>query len=244
MGVDYEQMRYQVAGINHMAWFLDLSLNGVDLYPRLENCLEEPETVKKDPVRFEIFKQFGRFVTESSRHMAEYVPYFMRSDVEVERLDIPVSWLEKVEKFRQARAIRNQKMTTDPSIEIRRSNEYAARIIHAIETDTPAYIYGNVLNTGLVSNLPNGCCVEVPCLVNRAGLQPCYIGDLPPQCAALCRTNVNTQELTVRAILEKNRDYIYHAAMLDPNTSAQMTLPQIRTTMDQLLDAQKHLIEV
>jgi alpha-galactosidase len=247
MDVNYEQMRYRVAGINHMAWFLDLSLDGKDLYPRLNACLENPEIVKRDAVRFEILKYFGRFVTESSRHMAEYVPYFMQDLGEMERLDIPNRTASSFANQHKQRAERMEKARQEAEtapIEVHRSHEYAATIIHAMETDTPAYIYGNLLNTGLVTNLPDGCCVEVPCLVNRAGLQPCYVGALPPQCASLCQTNINMQGLTVRAILDEKREYAYHAAMLDPNTVAQLTLPQIRTTIDRLLDAQQELMPV
>ena len=147
---------------------------------------------------------------------------------------------------RQARRERllsqaRQQLAAGP-LEVRRSTEYAARIIHAIETDTPCCVYGTVWNTGLISNLPNGCCVEVPCLARGAGIQPCYVGALLPQCAALCQTNVSMQALTVRAILERRREHVYHAAMLAPNTAAQLTLPQIRETLDRLLDAQVWLV--
>lgn len=245
VGVDYATLRYRVAGINHMAWFLELSQGNEDLYPRLRACLDQSEIVAKDPVRFEILRHFGYFVTESSTHMAEYVPYFLRHPEEIERLNIRT---RSAENFAQQQSRREQAMAQvqrdmeTASVETVRSNEYAARIIHAIETDTPCCIYGNVRNTGLITNLPDGCCAEVPCLVNRAGLQPCYVGDLPPQCAALCQTNVTMQGLTVRAILERNREHVYHAAMLDPNTSAQLPLPKIRETMDRLIEAQRDLM--
>ena len=245
MGVDYDHMRYRVAGINHMAWFLDLSLGGEDLYPRLNACLDNPDIVKRDPIRFEILKHFGYFVTESSRHMAEYVPYFMRHPDEMERLDVPnrtASTFASQHKRRAERMAQARREAESAPIEMRRSHEYAATIIHAMETDSHACIYGNVLNNGLITNLPDGCCVEVPTLVNRAGLQPCYVGALPPQCAALCQSNVNMQGLTVRAILDEKREYAYHAAMVDPNTASQLTLPQIRTTIDRLLDAQRDLM--
>ena len=245
MGVDYNRLRYRVAGINHMAWFLELSQDGKDLYPRLNACLEDPKIVARDPVRFEILKYFGRFVTESSRHMAEYVPYFMPHPDEMARLNVQNRTGEAFttqHKEREERLARARSEAKSAPVELHRSHEYAATIIHAMETDTPACIYGNVLNTDLITNLPHGCCVEVPCLVNRAGLQPCYVGELPPQCAALCQTNVNMQGLVVRAILERKREYAYHAAMLDPNTAAQLTLPQIRTAIDRLLDAQSDFI--
>ena len=245
MAVDSDRMRYHVAGINHMAWFLELSQDGEDLYPRLNAGLDRPEIVARDPVRFEILKHFGYFVTESSRHMAEYVPYFMAHPDEMARLNLTH---HTAEAFENKQAGREETMAKawreveSAPIGVRRSHEYAATIIHAMETDTPACIYGNVLNTKLIINLPDGCCVEVPCLVNRAGLQPCYVGALPPQCAALCQSNVNMQGLTVRAILDGKREHAYHAAMLDPNTAAQLTLPQIRMTIDRLLDAQGDLM--
>jgi alpha-galactosidase len=245
LDVEYATLRYRVAGINHMAWFLELTQDGQDLYPRLRECLKRPEIVARDPVRFEIMRHFGYFVTESSTHMAEYVPYFLRHPEEVARLGIQP---RSAESFARQQVRREELLSqarqqlTSGSLEVRRSNEYAARIIHAIETDTHGCIYGNVRNTGLISNLPDGCCVEVPCLVSGAGLQPCHVGALPPQCAALCQTNVSMQALTVRAILERKREHVYHAAMLDPNTAAQLTLPQIRETLDRLLDAQAGLV--
>ena len=245
MGVDYDRMRYRVAGINHMAWFLELSVDGEDLYPRLNACLDDPTTVARDPVRFEILKHFGRFVTESSRHMAEYVPYFMPHPEEMKRLDIPNRNAEsfaRQQSNRQERMAQVRKEIESGPIAASRSHEYAAAIIHAMETDTPVCIYGNVLNTGLIPNLPEDSCVETPTLVNRAGLQPCHVGAIPPQCAGLCQTNISMQELVVRAILEEKREHVYHAAMLDPNTSAQLTLPQIRETIDRLLDAQQELM--
>ena len=153
MQVDYERMRYRTAGINHMAWFLDLSLSGEDLYPRLKDCLNNPEIFKKDPVRFEIFKHFGYFVTESSRHMAEYIPYVMPHVEEMERLDQPLRTGEaftKQNETRQSRIERAVEESKSASLELQKSNEYAATIIHAIETDTPTYIYGNVCNLSLI----------------------------------------------------------------------------------------------
>ena len=251
--VDYARLRYRVAGINHMAWFLKLSLDGEDLYPRLKACLDKPDIVARDPIRFEILKHFGYFVTESSTHMSEYVPYFLRYPDEVERLNLRPRVAEKSsteEALSQRRANRENRLAerqrqleTGPAT-IHRSNEYAAAIIHAIETDTTVRINGSVPNTGLITNLLERCSVEVPCLINGAGIHPCYVGALPPQCAALCQGNVNMQGLTVRAILEQKREHVYHAAMLDPNTAAQLTLPQIRETMDRLLEAQSEMMPV
>ena len=252
MEVDYDRMRYHVAGINHMAWFLKLSMDGEDLYPRLKACLENPEVVEKDLVRFEIMKHFNYFVTESSTHMAEYVPYFMRHDEEIERLNILRAYggnkesdektLEQKREEQKERLAERQKQLEERPAEITRSHEFAAAIIHAVETDTALRINSSVKNTGLITNLMEGCSVEVPCLINGSGIHPCYVGALPPQCAALCQGNANMQGLTVRAILEENREYAYHAAMVDPSTAAQMTLPQIREAMDKLIDAQRDMM--
>jgi len=251
MGVDYARMRYHVAGINHLAWFLELSSEGEDLYPRLRDCLKNAETFAKDPVRFEIMKHFGYFVTESSTHMAEYVPYFMAHTGEMERLSIRSRAMEtnlteevlaQRREQHQKRLAEHQKQLEEQPTSIRRSHEYAAAIIHAVETDTVIRINASVPNTGLITNLLQGCSVEVPCLIDGSGLHPCYVGALPPQCASLCQGNVNMQGLTVRAILEQKREHVYHSAMVDPNTSAQLTLPQIRETMDRLIESQRNMM--
>ena len=245
LGLERPSMKTQVAGINHMAWFIELRQGRKNLYPRLRECLDDPEIFARDPVRFEIFRHFGYFVTESSTHMAEYVPYFMKDHAEIERLSIKQ---RSGETFAGQQGGRKQmlekawKELDESAPAIKRSNEYAAAIMHAMETNTACCIYGNVPNNGLISNLPEDSCVEVPCLINRAGLQPCHIGDLPPQCAALCTTNINMQRLVVRAILEENREYAIHAAILDPNTFSQLSLPQIRETMEKLLEAQSDLM--
>ncbi|MBM3213293.1 alpha-galactosidase [Candidatus Poribacteria bacterium] len=244
-GVDYATLRYHVAGINHMAWFLELSQGDQDLYPRLRACLDDSEAFSRDPVRFEILRHFGYFVTESSTHMSEYVPYFLRSPEEIERLSLRPRTAESFAGQQSSREERWRTMVAESAAQpaqIRRSNEYGARIIHAMETGSPLAINGNVPNTGLIRNLSQGSCVEVPCLVDRSGLHPCFVGDLPPQCAALCESNIRVQGLVVRAILESNREHVFHAAMADPNTTAQLTLPQIREVMAQLLAAQRDLI--
>ena len=245
VGVDLDTLTYHVAGINHMAWFLKLEQDGEDLYPTLRACLDDDAIVAKDPVRFDIYRHFGWFVTESSRHMAEYVPYYMRDEDEMARVDVPHRTGEQMdgqnETRAKRRAERQAKMLAEaPKIE--RSNEYGAQIIHAMETDTALTVHGNVPNTGLITNLPTDCSAEVPCLVNRAGLHPCYVGALPPQLAALSRTNVTMQELVVRAVLDEDREAAHHAAMLDPNTSSQLSLPKVRECMDLLMDAQNDML--
>jgi alpha-galactosidase len=185
-------------------------------------------------------RQYGYFPTESSEHFSEYVPHFIRRDRAdlIERYAVPldeyirrcISQNEWWEKMRD-------RLAGDEPVEVHRSAEYGSLIIHSEVTKTPRVVYGNVLNTGLIPNLPEGCCVEVPCLVNGNGVQPCYVGPLPPQLAALIRTNVNVQELTVEACLTGRKDHVYHAALLDPLTRAELTIDDIRALVDDLLAA-------
>jgi alpha-galactosidase len=243
-GLPYEDVRYLVAGINHMAFFLRFEYRGQDAYPLLFKALEDPSRTT-ELVRFEMMRRLGYFVTESSEHQSEYVPYFIHHGPEViDRFRIPIN-----EYIRRCEAIVARWQETerqllgeggDIAIEPQ-SFEYGARIIHARETNRPAVIYGNVPNTGLITNLPQGCCVEVPVLVDGVGLQPTVIGDLPPQLAAICRTNINVQELTVEAALSGKREHIYHAVMLDPHASATLTLDQIWRMCDELIEAHQNV---
>jgi alpha-galactosidase len=192
-------------------------------------------------VRFEVFKRFGYFVTESSEHFSEYVPWFIKTNRPdlLERHRVPIDeYLRRCEAQianweREREALEG---SSEP-LPIRRSAEYGSYIIHSLETGQPRVIYGNVPNRGLIDNLPDGCCVEVPCLVDKNGVQPTHIGTLPPQLAALMRTNVNVQELTVEAVLSGKREHVYHAAMLDPHTAAALDLEQIHDLVDDLLEA-------
>jgi alpha-galactosidase len=232
------ELEYDSAGINHMAWLTRLTWNGADVYPRLREAMNHRYIFAKDKVRFEIMRHFGYFVTESSEHMSEYVPYFIKSPTEVERLDIPLDEyprrsLGNTHEFEYTLS----KLQSGGKFEIKRSEEYASLIIHSMETDTPRHIYGNVENRGLITNLPEGCCVEVRCDLDWRGLHPVPYGELPPQLAALNRTNINVQELTVRAAIEGCRDHVYHAAYLDPHTAASLTLPQIKAMVDDLIAA-------
>ncbi|MDI3531614.1 MAG: alpha-galactosidase, partial [Candidatus Atribacteria bacterium] len=202
---------YWVAGINHQAWFLEFRYKGEDAYPLLWKAMENPEIYQQEIVRFEIMKHFGYFVTESSHHMSEYVPYF-RKNPEMIKKFIPKRW-DYYEICKQGLdpyldKIRRQIRGEIP-IEIKRSLEYGAYIINSIETGELSRINGNVQNTDLITNLPQNCCVEVPCLVDKLGIHPCYVGDLPPQLAALNRTNINVQEAAVEGILQKNKKLIY-----------------------------------
>ncbi|HUE75513.1 MAG TPA: alpha-glucosidase/alpha-galactosidase, partial [Chloroflexota bacterium] len=226
VGVPYDEVSYWVAGINHQAWFLQLDRRGDDLYPRLRDALNDPETYAKDSVRFEVMRHFGYFVTESTRHMSEYVPYFRRTRELVERFAPPWGrdydlYVARQEQYYET--VRRQGTGEEP-IPTDRTHEYCSYIIHSLETNTPRRINANVPNTGLITNLPDGSCVEVPCLVDGTGVRPCFVGDLPAQCAALNRTNINVQELTVQAAITGDREKVYQAVALDPLTAAVLSL--------------------
>lgn len=246
INVPYEEISYWVAGINHMAWFLEFKKGKEDLYPKLWEAMQNPEIYIKDAIRFEIMKYFGYFVTESSHHMSEYVPYFRKNIQRISEL-IPERWdyLEICKNGWQLYYDRiKREIRGEEPIIIERSHEYAALIIYAIETGNPCRINGNVNNNSLITNLPNGCCVEVPCLVDKTGIHPCFIGDLPPQLAALNRTNVNVQELAVLGVLEKDLTKIYQAVMLDPLTSAVLEPRDIKRMVDEMLKEESEWIKL
>jgi len=238
VGVPFEEVTFLGGGINHQNWILRFERDGEDLYPRLRKAMEDPDIFARDAVRFEIFRRLGYFPTESSEHNAEYVPYFIQHEELIEKLNIPIDEYirrseRNLERFQEIR----RRLLAGESFPIQRSSEYAAEIIYAMETGEPHVIYGNVENTGLISNLPQGCCVEVPCLVDSTGLKPTYIGEIPPQCAALNRSCINVQDLTVRAALEGNREHVYHAVMMDPHASSVLTLDQMWAMTDELIEA-------
>lgn len=238
MGTD--NLQWKIAGINHMAWLLEITRDGKDLYPEIKEKALKRETPHKDMVRYEIMKQFGYYVTESSEHNAEYMPYFIKSKYPelIERFNIPLDeyprrCVNQINKWVTMR----EELVNNHNLEHKRSHEYASYIMEAMETDVPYKIGGNVMNTGLITNLPKEACVEVPCLVDRSGVTPCYVGALPPQCAALNMTNINVQLLTIEAALTGKKDYIYHAAMLDPHTSAELSIDDIKSMCDDLIEA-------
>ena len=238
---------------------------GEDLYPRLRATMDDAETYARDSVRFEVLRHFGYFVTESSHHMSEYTPWFRRTAADrarfmpehlkrwaeennVERDDSGRILDEEAqirEAFMYARQERredyfaNQRKDLESAepLPFKRTHEYCSYILHAVETDTPYRFNGNVPNTDLIANLPPGCNVEVPILVDSAGLHPCYVGELPAQCAAINRTNVNVQELTVQAILQQDRRRVYEAIALDPLTTTQCSLEDVRAMTDELFAA-------
>jgi alpha-galactosidase len=237
VGVPFEDVTFLGAGINHQSFILRFERDGENLYPLLDEAIErDPELART--VRVELYRRFGYFPTESSEHGAEYVPWFLRHDELVERFRISVGeYVQRSEEnLREYERIRAA-LAAGSGFEIERSLEYASLIIHSIETGAERVIYGNVRNSGLIDNLPDGCCVEVPCLVDRAGVQPTHVGPLPTQLAALNRTFANVCELTVRAALDGKPEHVYHAAMLDPNTAASLTLDQIEALVDDLIAA-------
>ena len=240
IGIPIEEINYLCAGINHMAFYLKFERNGVDLYPEIRKVLEEGRAPDWNLVRYEMFKRLGYFVTESSEHFSEYVPWFIKRDRPdlIEQFNIPLDeYITRCERQITKWESQRASIEAGEDIEVHRSPEYGSLIIHSQETGTPRVVYGNVPNHGLIDNLPQGCCVEVPVLVDKNGLQPTKIGMLPPHLAALMQTNVNVQSLVVEAALTGKREHIYHAAMLDPHTAAELSLDQIWSLVDDLIEA-------
>lgn len=241
MGIPTDELRYWTAGINHMAWYLKLEWRGQDAYPLLYQAMENPAIYERDPVRFEILRYFGAFVTESSRHMSEYVPYFRRKPELLERYHLPSAVGRDWQQWHQRREARQAQLVAELAnkspIILERTHEYCAYILDAIESNTPFRFNGNVYNHGVVTNLPPNSVVEVPCLVDGTGIHPCYVGALPAELAALNRTNLNVQEVAVEAMKRRDRELIYRAVQLDPLTAASCTLDQIRQMVDELFEA-------
>jgi alpha-galactosidase len=242
VGADPERVRFLTAGFNHQAFVLRFEQDGRSLYPRLAEVIESsPELQRR--VRVEIFRRFGYFPTESSEHSAEYVPWFMRHDDQVERFRIFVGdYLERSEEnLRELEALERQLDGNEP-LALEPTSELASLFIHSLETGTERELHVNVRNGGLIASLPDECCVEVPCHVGAGGANPVPVGALPPQLAALNRTFLNVVELTVRAALDGSRDHVYQAALLDPNTSATLTTAQTAAMCDELFDAHQRLL--
>ena len=281
MGYD-DRVQEKIAGINHQAWLLECTRDGVDLYPEIrrrarlynagkldigtyeerrqmltngeplpgqweERMREEYDLYQKtgrhgDMVRLELMLRFGYYITESSEHNAEYTPYFIKNSHPemIENFNIPLDeyprrCIRQIEDWKE----RGHELTKNPTLKHERSREYASYIMEAMETNTPVRIGGNVLNNGLITNLPHNAVVEVPCLVDRNGVQPTVIGDLPEQCAALNRTNINVQLMTIEAARTRRKDAVYQAVMLDPHASAELTIDEIVSMCDELFEAHK-----
>jgi alpha-galactosidase len=240
IGVPSEEINFTCAGINHMAFYHTFERDGEDLYPAINRVLEEDRQPPGNKVRYEVLKRTGYFVTESSEHFAEYVPWFIKRDRPdlIDEFNIPLDeYISRCETQIATWAGMRDEYEGENPIEHKRSHEYASRIILGMETGRPQVIYGNVPNCGLIDNLPGGCSVEVACLVDRNGIRPTAFGALPPHLAAMMQTSINVQALTVEAALTGKREHIYHAAMLDPHTAAELSLDQIWHLVDDMIDA-------
>jgi alpha-galactosidase len=240
LGIPVDEITYLAAGINHYAFYLRFERDGEDLYPRLKAIANEGKEPDWNKVRYEMLRRTGYFVTESSEHFAEYGPWFIKRDRPelIEQFNIPLDeYITRCEnQIQKWSGLREKYEGTDP-VKHERSHEYASRIILGHQTGNPEVIYGNVPNNGLISNLPPEACVEVPVLVDRVGLQPTAIGEIPVHLAAMMQTNINVQALTVEAAITGKREHSYHAAMLDPHTSAELSLDQIWHLVDDLIEA-------
>jgi alpha-galactosidase len=242
VGVDPAEADFLTAGFNHQAFVLRFEHHGQSLYPRLAELIaRSPDLQRK--VRVELFRRFGYFPTESSEHSAEYVPWIMRHDGEIQRFRVPVGeYLQRSQdNLSELEALREQ-VAAGAALDLAPAHELASLFIHSLETGRERELYVNVRNGGLISNLPAECCVEVPCRLRRGEAVPTAVGALPPQLAALNRTFLNVVELTVRAALEGNRQHVYHAALLDPNAAASLTTSQIVSLCDEMLDAHRRLL--
>jgi alpha-galactosidase len=245
IGEKPEDVAFICAGINHMAFYLtfqrrrrDGSIE--DLYPLIRKVADAQREPDWNRVRYEVLRHFGYFVTESSEHFAEYTPWFIKRDRPdlIERFNIPLDeYIRRCEVQSERWREQEKALVSGAAIEVKRSSEYAARIIVAELTGEPVVVNGNVANCGYIENLPQDACVEVPCLIDHNGVQPVRVGRLPPQLAAVMQTNINVQELTVEALVTGRKDHVRHAAMLDPHTAAELSLDEIATLVDDLLAA-------
>lgn len=236
-----DDVTYHLAGINHMCWVLDVTdkKTGKDLYPAIKKGFNK-KGVKDDLVRREIMNRFGYYNTESSEHTAEYHPYFIKKDHPelIDRFNIPLDeyprrCVNQIAKWEKQK----EELMQPENIKHERSHEYGSRIIEAAETNVPYRIYGNVQNTGLITNLPANACVEVPIMVDANGFNPCYVGDIPDQLAGLNMTHIAVHNMVIKAAVEKKKEYIYMAAYLDPHTRDQLTLDEIKSLCDDLIEA-------
>ena len=245
MNEHIDTCRTTIAGINHQAWLLDIrDKDGNDLYPEIKKRSLSGKYAEKmawDLVRHEMMHRFGYYITESSEHTSEYTPYFIKSKYPelIERFKIPLDeyprrCVNQIKDWKEMRA-----KVTGSDIEHEKSREFAAPIINAVVNGVPYEMHGNVLNTGLITNLPNNACVEVKCLVDKSGVNPCFVGDLPEQCAALNRTNINVQNMTIEAARQKKKELVYMAAYLDPHTAAELSMDDIKSMCDDLFAAHK-----
>jgi alpha-galactosidase len=245
LGMPLDGVTWRIGGINHQAWLLEICRNGADIYPEIKQKAFARTDDHNDLVRYEFMKMFGYFVTESSSHGSEYVPYYHKRTYPQlkERYHLPTNGYKNWGNGKAAYWAEVDQLINNKSLTHTRSHEYASYIMESMETNIPFEIAGNVLNTGrFIPNLPDKACVEVPCLVNANGIQPTYFGPLPEQCASLNRTNINMQLLTIEAALTGKREHVYHAAMLDPHTSAELSIDDIVKMCDELMALNKEFL--
>jgi alpha-galactosidase len=245
-----EGRRELIAGINHMGWLLKIQdKDGNDLYPEIRRRAAEKNATEKhnDMVRYEYIKHFGYYCTESSEHNAEYNPFFIKSSYPelIDRFNIPLDEYPRrcINQIKGWEKERDQ-ILQDGKITHRRSYEYASRIMESMITNIPYKLGGNVLNTGLIKNLPSDACVEVPCLVDGSGINPTYVGKLPVQLAAMNMTNINVHLMTIEAARSKKIENIYQAAMLDPHTAAELSIDDIVKMCDEMIEAHGKYMEM
>lgn len=243
------ETKWDIAGINHQAWLLGVEDGkGNDLYPEIKKRAaaflkgDVSYDADWDRVRYEMMLRFGYYLTESSEHFSEYTPWFIKGKYPelIEKYKIPLDeyprrCIKQIDDWKKMR----EDIVTNKQLTHEKSREFASFIINAMENDVPYRVHGNVMNTGLITNLPHNACVEVPCLVDRAGIHPCHVGDLPEQCAAVNRTNINVQLLTIKAAKTRKKEDLYMAAMMDPHTAAELSMDDIRSMCDELLEAHK-----
>jgi alpha-galactosidase len=240
IGEDPHKISFTCAGINHMAFYLKIEKDGVDLYPRLFKAMEDEKIRGTNKVRFEIMKRLGHFITESSEHNAEYNPWFIpRGKNTIDEFDVPIDeYLRRcdgiVDEFDRLKGFSR---SDEPMNAPHRSHEYGSTIIHSIVTGTPSVVYGNLVNGGTISNLPRTAIVEAPTLVDRTGLHHAQVGELPPQLVAYMQPHVSQHELFIRAAMEGRRDHVYQACMFDPLTAATLRTDQIVEMCDEMITA-------
>ncbi|MBN1285994.1 MAG: alpha-galactosidase [Anaerolineae bacterium] len=246
LGIPYPELEWKCAGINHNAWFTELKRGGEDMYPVLRERIKDPNIYELDPVRFEVMKYLGAFVTESSGHFSEYVPYFRKRPELIEKycrahyLGESGFYAREWPKWRAGAEQHVQRMIDgEEPINMHRSHEYASYIVEAVEHNKPTVIYGNVMNYGSIDNLPQDGCVEVACLVDRNGIQPTYFGALPEQLAALNRAHMAFHELAAQAILNFDKQAAKYALMIDPLTAAVCSLDEIDQMFEEMFEAER-----
>ncbi|WP_405571876.1 alpha-glucosidase/alpha-galactosidase [Streptomyces phaeochromogenes] len=243
VGVPFEEVSYLAAGVNHQAWVLRFERDGRDLHPLLDAAIaKDPGLLRR--VRVDMYRRLGHYPTETSEHSAEYVPWYLHHDTEIERLRLPVgAYLGIIEENTAEYERTRRALLAETPLPVEGTMEYAPQVIHSVVTGTPRTIYGNVPNRGLIDNLPADSVVEVPCLADALGVQPTRVGSLPPQCAALNSAYVSVTDLVVRAATDGDPRHIRHAAMADPATAAALPVERIWDLCDDLVRAHRELLQ-